>query len=222
MGKPIDDHFLQRYRLLLDTEDAAFDALEHATEDGDAVAFEAALVAWLEALDAKVAWLDLWLRPFSARPTRRGLSRPRRCPPARPTGSDRSRCLRMQAAAADQAELADSVALLDQLVQRDLDACLGEVVVLDTLGHLPGTAAIGDHRVAEHQALGHAVLALELTATETQSPAAVASRIPTTVSMAALAAEAAEEAPHASMIAAPRFCTVSMKGPSSQAWSPMT
>src|SRR5262245_43904773 len=38
--------------------------------------------------------------------------------------------------------------------------------------------------------------------------------------MAALAAEAAEERPRASMIAAPRFCTVGMKSPSSQAWSP--
>ena len=38
-------------------------------------------------------------------------------------------------------------------------------------------------------------------------------------SMAALAADAAEDAPRASMIAAPRFCTVGMKSLSTQAWS---
>src|SRR5574341_125037 len=37
--------------------------------------------------------------------------------------------------------------------------------------------------------------------------------------MAAFAALAAEDRPRASMIAAPRFCTVGMKLPSSQAWS---
>ena len=41
------------------------------------------------------------------------------------------------------------------------------------------------------------------TATERQSPSGVAVRRLTTVSMAALAADAAEEAPRASMIAAP-------------------
>ena len=35
--------------------------------------------------------------------------------------------------------------------------------------------------------------------------------------MAALAAEAADDEPRASMMAAPRFCTVGMKSPSSQA-----
>ena len=38
--------------------------------------------------------------------------------------------------------------------------------------------------------------------------------------MAALAAEAADDDPRASMMAAPRFCTVGMKSFSSQAWSP--
>src|SRR5690625_7766064 len=37
--------------------------------------------------------------------------------------------------------------------------------------------------------------------------------------MAALAAEAAEDAPRASMIAAPRLATVGMKSSSSQVWS---
>src|SRR6266850_5772842 len=40
-----------------------------------------------------------------------------------------------------------------------------------------------------------------------------------TWSMAALAALAAEERPRASMMAAPRFCTIGMKVFSSQAWS---
>ena len=39
-------------------------------------------------------------------------------------------------------------------------------------------------------------------------------------SMAALAADAADDAPRASMIAAPRLATVGMKVPSTQAWSP--
>ena len=58
MGKPIDDRFLQSYRELLDAEDAAFDDLEHATEDGDAKRFARDLIAWQEALDAKVTWLE--------------------------------------------------------------------------------------------------------------------------------------------------------------------
>src|SRR5579862_7619531 len=40
--------------------------------------------------------------------------------------------------------------------------------------------------------------------------------------MAALAADAADESPRASMIAAPRFCTVGMKVPSIHAWSLMS
>jgi len=51
------------------------------------------------------------------------------------------------------------------------------------------------------------------TATDVQSPGAVAVRSDTTVSIAALAADAADEAPRASMIAAPRFCTVVRKSP---------
>src|SRR5690242_10247820 len=40
--------------------------------------------------------------------------------------------------------------------------------------------------------------------------------------MAALAADAALDAPRASMIAAPRFCTVGMKSFSIHPWSPIT
>ena len=38
--------------------------------------------------------------------------------------------------------------------------------------------------------------------------------------MAALAADAADDAPRASMIAAPRLATVGMKVPSTHSWSP--
>src|SRR5690242_16557001 len=54
---------------------------------------------------------------------------------------------------------------------------------------------------------------------EVQSPSAVPLTQVYTWSMAALAAEAAEEAPRASMMAAPRLATVGMKSFSSQAWS---
>src|SRR5882672_12177260 len=54
---------------------------------------------------------------------------------------------------------------------------------------------------------------------ETQSPSREPSDQSRTWSIAALAALAAEDRPRASMIAAPRFCTVGMKVDSSQAWS---
>ena len=39
----VDEHFLNRYRALLDAEDAAFDELEHASEDGDRQQFMVAV-----------------------------------------------------------------------------------------------------------------------------------------------------------------------------------
>ena len=54
----IDDHFLSKYRLLLDAEDAAFDELEHAFEEGDREHFEVDLQAWQEAIEKKVAYLN--------------------------------------------------------------------------------------------------------------------------------------------------------------------
>lgn len=53
----IDEHFLRRYRELLDEEDAAFDDLEHAYEDGDRVRFEADLQAWESAIERRLAYL---------------------------------------------------------------------------------------------------------------------------------------------------------------------
>lgn len=53
----IDDHVLARYRTLLDAEDAAFNELEHAYEEGDRDHFQADLDAWGEAIQAKLACL---------------------------------------------------------------------------------------------------------------------------------------------------------------------
>ena len=57
LAEVIDDHFLRRYRELLDAEDAAFDELEHAYEDGDRAHFEADLAAWQDAIDRKLTYL---------------------------------------------------------------------------------------------------------------------------------------------------------------------
>src|SRR5205814_6631654 len=46
----VTEHFLARYRALLDAEDCAFDELEHAYEDGDRDHFSSDLAAWRAAL----------------------------------------------------------------------------------------------------------------------------------------------------------------------------
>jgi hypothetical protein len=53
-----DDQALRRYRELLDAEDAAFDELEHAYEEGDRARFEADLAAWRTALAQKISFLS--------------------------------------------------------------------------------------------------------------------------------------------------------------------
>ncbi|HXY42739.1 MAG TPA: hypothetical protein VEH29_00995 [Acidimicrobiales bacterium] len=53
----IDDQMLQRYRHLLDQEDAAFDELEHAYEDGDRDHFEADLSLWASAAQRRLTYL---------------------------------------------------------------------------------------------------------------------------------------------------------------------
>jgi hypothetical protein len=58
LAEVIDDHFLTKYRTLLDAEDAAFDELEHAFEDGDRAHFEADLMAWQAAIERKLAYLQ--------------------------------------------------------------------------------------------------------------------------------------------------------------------
>ena len=58
LSEAIDENFLQKYRALLDAEDAAFDELEHAYEDGDRAHFEADLEAWRAAIGKKLAYLQ--------------------------------------------------------------------------------------------------------------------------------------------------------------------
>ena len=58
LSEVIDEHFLVKYRTLLDAEDVAFDELEHAYEDGDREHFEADLKAWQEAIERKLAYLQ--------------------------------------------------------------------------------------------------------------------------------------------------------------------
>jgi hypothetical protein len=55
--QPIDDHFLLKYRALLDAEDGAFDELEHACEDGDRMQFDKDMVDWQNALEHKLVFL---------------------------------------------------------------------------------------------------------------------------------------------------------------------
>ena len=54
----IDDHFIKKYRELLDVESAAFDELEHAYEDGDRAHFETDLSEWRSALERRAGFLD--------------------------------------------------------------------------------------------------------------------------------------------------------------------
>jgi hypothetical protein len=54
----VNEHFLARYRALLDAEDVAFDELEHAYEDGDRVHFLADLEAWQDTVAKRLAFLQ--------------------------------------------------------------------------------------------------------------------------------------------------------------------
>jgi hypothetical protein len=57
LSEVIDDHFLEKYRALLDAEDCAFDELEHAYEEGDRAHFEKDLAEWQAAIERKLAYL---------------------------------------------------------------------------------------------------------------------------------------------------------------------
>ena len=57
-GSEIDEGFFRRYRDLLDAEDAAFDELEHAYEDGNRAEFEADLATWRAIAEKRCAFLD--------------------------------------------------------------------------------------------------------------------------------------------------------------------
>ncbi|HEY6428648.1 MAG TPA: hypothetical protein VIX84_15605 [Acidimicrobiales bacterium] len=58
MHQRIDDHFLLKYRALLDAEDLAFDELEHACEEGDRTQFDKDMADWQTALEHKMAFLQ--------------------------------------------------------------------------------------------------------------------------------------------------------------------
>ena len=53
----IDDHFLLRYRQLLDAEDAAFDEVEHACEEGNRSHFDEELSIWQDTVARKLTFL---------------------------------------------------------------------------------------------------------------------------------------------------------------------
>ena len=58
MNEVVDDGFLRRYRELLDAEDAAFDELEHAVEEGDREHYELDLATWRDAMTRRHAFLE--------------------------------------------------------------------------------------------------------------------------------------------------------------------
>jgi hypothetical protein len=57
-GELIDEGFFRRYRELLDAEDAAFDELEHAYEEGDRARFDADLANWRGVVERRTAFLE--------------------------------------------------------------------------------------------------------------------------------------------------------------------
>ncbi len=54
----VNETFLSKYRELLDAEDAAFDELEHAYEDGDRAHFEVDFSAWRAAVERRLCYLQ--------------------------------------------------------------------------------------------------------------------------------------------------------------------
>jgi hypothetical protein len=57
-GEVIDEGFFRRYRDLLDAEDAAFDELEHAYEEGDRARFRSDLATWRAVVERRMAFLE--------------------------------------------------------------------------------------------------------------------------------------------------------------------
>jgi hypothetical protein len=53
----LDEGFFRRYRELLDAEDAAFDELEHAYEEGDRANYEQDLELWRSSVERRNAFL---------------------------------------------------------------------------------------------------------------------------------------------------------------------
>lgn len=62
----LDEGFFRRYRELLDAEDAAFDELEHAYEEGDRGRFEQDLANWRSVVDRRVSFLERHFAPVAA------------------------------------------------------------------------------------------------------------------------------------------------------------
>ena len=54
----LDEGFFRRYRELLDAEDAAFDELEHAYEEGDRARYERDLAQWRTVVERRATFLD--------------------------------------------------------------------------------------------------------------------------------------------------------------------
>ena len=54
----VDEGFLRRYRQLLDAEDAAFDELEHAYEDGDRAHYDHDFAEWQSIVERRMSLLD--------------------------------------------------------------------------------------------------------------------------------------------------------------------
>jgi hypothetical protein len=54
----VDEGFLRRYRQLLDAEDAAFDELEHAYEDGDRAHYDHDFAQWQAIVERRMSLLE--------------------------------------------------------------------------------------------------------------------------------------------------------------------
>jgi hypothetical protein len=54
----VDEGFLVRYRQLLDAEDAAFDELEHAYEDGDRAHYDHDFAEWQSIVERRMSFLE--------------------------------------------------------------------------------------------------------------------------------------------------------------------
>jgi hypothetical protein len=57
-AEQFDESFFRKYRELLDAEDAAFDELEHAYEDGDRAHWADDLAEWQAVVAKRQAFLD--------------------------------------------------------------------------------------------------------------------------------------------------------------------
>ncbi len=62
----LDEGFFRRYRALLDAEDAAFDELEHAYEEGDRGRFEQDFANWRSVVDRRAVFLERHFAPVAA------------------------------------------------------------------------------------------------------------------------------------------------------------